>query len=437
MTLFLLIVFYGLTAYLIIFKTKHSLYLLLAALPFQPFLKTFFNNFFINSNLENLLLSAWKEFFIVSLFLVIVLSVKRVKIASFKLIKSDYIIIFLFLLAFLSFIFTGLNLAELAYGIKYSLLFLLLYFSIRTVEFRKKEIRSLIKLFLITVGLVALFSLIQLALPGETLSYLGYQSQVDWQAKQNLSFFQQAAGMERVFGPLSGPNQLGLYLSFSFLIIIGLIKKRIYIFNKYFLYLLSFTILLLIGLTFSRTAWMATIAGVISLAFIGSNHYKKFYLFLPLIILIIASMFLLLAQPEIIIRHTDQTRIERLTQSANMLIDNPLGLGIGKTGPASQWTELNKGLISENQYLQIGLELGLLGLLAYLSLFISFIKKAYHGAKKSRIKIVKGLNVGLFASIVGLLVSGLFLHSLTDATLIYSFAIILGLGLNNSQQAYG
>ncbi len=433
MLIFGLILFYILIIYLIVFKTKYSLFLLLGVLPFQPFLKTLLDNFVSASKIESFLFSAWKEFFIVFLFLALIFGLIKAR-RSFKIIISDYLIIFLFLLTILSFILTGLDLSNLAFGVKYSLLFLLLYFSIRTIKFKKDDLKKIVRFFLIILGVVVGLSFVQLFLPTEFLTNLGYQNQANWQPGQGLQIFQEAGGFQRAFGPLSGPNQLGLYLSFSLLMIIGLLKEKTALIKQEYLYILGGLLLILIVLSFSRTAWLALLAGFVSLIIIMGSKKVKLLSLILIILMLLSATLLYVNKPETLVRHTDQTRIERLRQSVGILIDNPLGLGIGKVGPASQWTDSNKGIISENQYLQIGLELGVIGLIAYLTIFFSFLKRAFNNIKRGSLKLLKGINSGLFISLIGLLVSGLFLHSLTDATLIYTLAIVLGLGLNNKYQ---
>lgn len=404
-------------------------------LPFQPLIATLTNNFINLNSVEGLLLSGWKEYFIVFLFLFVLIRALIKKDLKPKIIKLDYIIGFLFLLAGITFLIFGEDIKELIYGLKYDLLFLLLYLSVRWIKLGKTEIRKLIKFFFFTLSLVIIISFIFLIIPNSHLENLGYSNFNNWQPKMGLQSFQKAWGIDRAFGPLSGPNQLGLYLVFGLAILSGLNKTKKFLFNNWIKYLLTITSIILIILSFSRSAWLALAVVLLIIYLITKNKIKsnkKSYLVISLLLIVASAIVLISIYPDLILRQTDNIRIERLAHSFNLLIDNPLGVGIGKVGPAAQWLNSTKALVSENFYLQIGLELGIIGLIAYIYLLASLIKKTYIKVISQKKSLIKGLNLGLLAGLIGIMVANLFLHSLTDATLAYSLGMIMGLAHNQN-----
>lgn len=434
MILPILIIFYLLIAGLIFLRTKKSLYLFLGLLPFQPLLKTILASRVELSGLENLLLSGWKEFFIVLLFVFLVIKLIAGK-KKINIDKSDYLIAFLFVISLISFLIFGESIDQLIFGLKYNFLFLLLYLSIKLIKFSREEITSLIKFFLITVAIVIFLGLAQLVLPIDTLAQIGYSSFADWQPDLGLQAFQQAGSYTRIAGPLSGPNQLGTYLVFSLLAFLGLTKFNLLKIRpetkKFYILLTIFVIFF----TFSRSAWLALIVGLAIYYYLNRKDYNlktRRTVVIGGSVIVAIAILLLIVNSDLLLRHTDQTRINRLNQSIGLLIDNPLGLGIGQVGPAAQWLkdETSQALVSENFYLQIGLELGIFGLIAYIWLLIDLLKKAYSNLYQRTKNLTKGLNLAIFISLIAVMVANLFLHSLTDATLAYSLAILLGLAFN-------
>jgi len=362
MLLIFIALFYLLIIGLIVFKTKKSIYLFLAILPIQPLLKTLIDNNLELSNIENILLYGWKEFFICSLFLFLVVKILATK-EKIMINSTDYLIGLIFMLILFSFILFGSDINQLIFGIKYSSLFLLLYISTRFVNLNKKETINLIRFFFLTVVIVLILSLIQIILPTNTLAQIGYTNFNDWQPNLGLQAFQEAGSFNRVFGSLSGPNQLGIYLVFTLLTFLGLNRTNILDFKidiKSFFLILG---ILLIILTFSRSAWLALIVGLIIYYYLNKENYSlkiRRIISIGFILILLISSLLVFTDNGILLRHTDQTRINQLGQSFELLLDNPLGLGIGQVGPAAQWLKdsTNQALISENFYLQIGLELG-------------------------------------------------------------------------------
>ena len=92
------------------------------------------------------------------------------------------------------------------------------------------------------------------------------------------------------------------------------------------------------------------------------------------------------------------------------------GFGVGSAGPVA--LKLG-GIISENYYLQICFELGIVGLVIYILFLVGILKRAYIGSKT------------LFFSLIALLVNAFFLHIFADnPAMAVSVFIVVALVIN-------
>ncbi|MFH1412643.1 MAG: O-antigen ligase family protein [bacterium] len=191
----------------------------------------------------------------------------------------------------------------------------------------------------------------------------------------------------RAYGGLDHPNILGGFLAISLLIILTLsikLKNKSYII---FFYIITAIITAGLFFSFSRTAWLALIIGIIVIII---QHRKQFKdLIIPLAIIILTAG-VLLSQYHYIAtsRFGDQHRLEvksideRISyiKNAKELIKNhPLtGVGIGNYGLAVN-KEIDDRQVSywyqpvHNVFLLIWAEVGIISLLFYLVLFIYLI----------------------------------------------------------------
>ena len=110
---------------------------------------------------------------------------------------------------------------------------------------------------------------------------------------------------------------------------------------------------------------------------------------------------------------SQQMAIEKLTQ-------NPIGYGLGVVGPASQ--QAGRSIVTENWYLQIALELGVAGVLLFVAFWLSNIADLFATIRRLG---ADPLRIALLASVCGLMLSNLFLHTWADSTLaIMTFSLL-------------
>jgi len=424
--------------YLAFAKPKQVVFILLALLPFSAFLKTSLSHFLSLDQTQAFILGSWKELIILALLIYVVIRAIKEKKLAFKVQSVDWLIIGLAGLMLISFLLSGLNFAALAFGIKYDLMFLILYLVIKSLSFSKAELWQLFKVILVTTLIVVIFSVLQIIFGNSLMTWFGYTDQGQWQPYQALQTSQTIGNQTRIPGTLSGPNQLGVYMAMIGLIILASLKKLVIPKLKKLLYPLLTLVLLVIIFSFSRTAWISLALGFLAMVIycftnkVKDKQIQKKYLTIAgaviLVVIILAWLAVNLGWADnILTRHTDFDRKQLLYQSSQLLIDNPLGLGIGQVGPAAQWTKgPDLSVISENNYLQYGLELGLIGLIIYFMIFINWFKTLFKKLSPGQ-GIKPALVLGTLVAFIAVLISGLFLHTFTDATLMLTLAILLGI----------
>ena len=189
--------------------------------------------------------------------------------------------------------------------------------------------------------------------------------------------------------------------------------------------------------TFSRAAWGAWFLQTAILILIEyRQNLKKILLYGALPLILVFGTVTYLWRDQIINRQFSNTGHLNMIQIAlGKIADKPrFGEGAGSAGPAShhlgEWKEYNP----ENQFLQIWIEYGIFGFLAWLSLFIRLHRIGIVAFKKSQIwhtnKQKKYFWFLLFAcslGIAGLSLCGLVLHSFIDRMIVYPFMAIFGI----------
>jgi len=108
-------------------------------------------------------------------------------------------------------------------------------------------------------------------------------------------------------------------------------------------------------------------------------------------------------------------------QGLQLAMEHPMGMGLGTVGPAS--VRFQK-LLTENWFLQIADEMGVIGLLIFLGILFFISKKLL--ADKTNLR-----KVGLFLGLLGICVAGLFTHSFEETTTALLLFGFVGIGIKN------
>ena len=376
----------------------------------------------------------WKEFLsIILLTGGLILFVGRSKIEQRSLVTpanaSAGVIIGLGLLLALS---HHVPLVQAAFGVKVVLLPLVLYLSVQLAGLRLGH-EPLHKVILWPSYVIATLALLQeYVIPLNWWSAIGYNGSTILP----LQLVDPAVKSTRAFATLGGPNQLGAYLILPTILGVVLAVK-----SKRWQYGLG-SILTLGGLvvSFSRSAWLGLVVAAIASVLLLGNRVVR----LIMVGLVGASMIALIISASMLPQYLQNTKVQyfllhgRYSQTKQVegsdvgrnsaqqkalatIKSEPWGHGLGTAGPAS--FKAAHPFITESWYLQIGLELGILGVGLFLVFFGANIVML--------IKLVSPLSLALAASVVGLLVTNLFLHAWADSTLGIMVFILMGLMAND------
>lgn len=231
----------------------------------------------------------------------------------------------------------------------------------------------------------------------------------------------------RLTSVLAGPNAFGLYL----LALVGFVVWT-YQAKKRWLWPTLLGITLLMVLTYSRSTTIGLLVmGLMALAIHFSKQFgwRKALSWGGVGLLIIAASltYLSLKVPKInsLVTHADSSslRVEqykRIWQSAGEI--GLLGRGVGTAGPASQYrVDGGTNHWTENYYLDLFEELGLVGLGLYLGLLFWVVRQV--------LQIKTTLSFAALFLLGGFLTSALFINSGTGQVGICLFWVLIGLAL--------
>ncbi len=273
-----------------------------------------------------------------------------------------------------------------------------------------------------TGTLVAILGLIQLALPSDLLENLGYSFE---RGARPFFGIDDKENLPRIMSTIRDPNTLGSYLIISVSLVYGLwleAKK-----NKQRYWLIAALGLQLSALivSFSRSAWLGAFLALTLIAW-HAPRVRKYITIRNFSVGIFLSMIAFIALlPSIrdsyvwenIVFHSDentsqfvldsnQKHFEYMVEATGDIVAAPLGYGPGTAGIVSIRNERGVNL-TENYYLQIGYEVGVIGL----ALFLALNVLVYREIRKTENNVYRS---ALLASFWGLMLTNLVLHVWTN-----------------------
>ena len=111
--------------------------------------------------------------------------------------------------------------------------------------------------------------------------------------------------------------------------------------------------------------------------------------------------------------------IERAQVAFDRVVERPLGQGLGSSGGIAQRYRVRNFLYPENQYLRVGLDLGIPGAVLFIALIVATSRRAHRRASRGTIEAAAA------GALVGLAVTGLVLDSF-DVVRTVSLLVALG-----------
>lgn len=300
-------------------------------------------------------------------------------------------------------------------GAKTTLAFLVFFIVAQTITFTKERWLTLIKALLVVSSAIGMFAIAQVyLLPADWLVRFGYG------AATVLPFHlvDPAVASIRIIATFSGPNQLGSFM------IIPLTLSLWLVLRKKWLAIIPFVLTgFALFHSYSRSAWIGAVIAIFVTLFIRLRGWWKLSLLAPALAMFIAANILsgpvhamttnltfYVYHGQFVDGHTngsDSNRIKNAQYGLQKIQAKPLGYGLGTAGPASKNTA--QPVITENSYLQIGIESGVAGLLLFgltLILVLLALFRQFGLVDES---------AALFATLIGLSATNLFLHTWADS----------------------
>lgn len=294
--------------------------------------------------------------------------------------------------------------------------------------------------FVLAAGVtVAAIGIMQvLLIPADFLAMFGYEKGV---TIAPATLVDDNPDKLRAFATLRGPNDFGAYLILPLIIVIAWLKKVPLWVSAGSLVVLSWALVL----SSSRSAWLGAIAAAVGLVILQAGRRLGLYKIGALVLsLIVAGSILLYASihipalrmavfhsspgdPSLTEGSTDD-HIEATLGGIDRAVDAPLGCGPGCAGPASYYGDSPK--ISENYFVQVAEETGLLGLALFTGLL------GIVSVKLLRLKENVLLGRVLFVALMGHIVVGMLLHVWVDDPLSITWWLLASavIGYNERQQ---
>lgn len=432
---------------------------LIGLLPFHALLVTVGTTLIVGpGHAPMTALSLWKE--VVLGILLFIAFVEWMRSPTFTTDILDRLVIGLLLL---SLIVTGMTHGDwklYAYGFKYDCIPLVAFLVLRRVAWSDAFFRRVGIVLLGVAGIVAVYGMISMYLPQSFFAALGYSDLHSlYQPDAPLAAFQQIGGsaLRRVQSTMSGPNQMGLWLLIPLSIL--LTQKRDV--RSWKLGVGVFVVVAML-LTLSRSAILA--AGAIVMMLLWQRLPRKKFWFATgflLVLSFVISVSAYFIAPNIAVRAAStRDHLIRPLQAIETIVQHPFGLGLGAAGPASNrisdtcvylaqgddplWASVHKNLcvfvgdsqvqptdrvcqcpfLPENWYLQIGVEMGVLGLVLFIALTVLMLRRLPS-------------NRFVFFAFLGISIAALFLHAWEDSAVAYTMWVLLAayLSLHRHHQA--
>jgi hypothetical protein len=405
--------------------TYYLLTLIIAYIPFYRFFQALLEDHTSLSSSADFWLSHWYEpiiFFLLVLNLVIFLFSRKNKALS----KSQMIAILLLLLSFFSIVFLSKTIGRGLEGFRFMMLPLVIYLTVSLADLDASKQKIIIRVYLAIATIMAIWSIAERFFPTDYFVKWGILgSQESWYGSHTV------VGVKQGVALFGSPNLLAGYLLPAFFLLISGIK-----FSKLRLstVMISLILSLAILLSFSRSAFLGlVIALFLLITTVVKNHRQLLILFLMSLVLV-SALFLGYSkggrQVKDIFTHgaSQETHASSLKISIDELKNRyqkdfktfVFGSGLGSAGPSAM--KYGDGIVSESWYFQVLLEVGLVGLLLWLSFFFYSMKKFWRAKERWP-----------FYGLLSILIMTTFLHTLSDNPAL-SFTLFALLGFSTHSE---
>lgn len=266
-------------------------------------------------------------------------------------------------------------------------------------------------------AVVIIFGLLQkLVLPYDFLKHFGYGRPATIPAYEtidnNLNYI-------RIGSTLRGANPLGAYLVVIITAVLAQLRTSGLLKPLY-----TVAALAVLFFSYSRSAWIGTALALAALVYMGTRRLRSqlMYLALALVVIFAGGLYELRNHQSVqdALLHTSSASTSSISSNAQRtsalrsgvqdIVHQPLGDGPGTAGPASTRNTGHPARIAENYYLQLGQEIGVIGLVIFLAINCLVAIELWRRRTDNLARI-------LLASLVGISFINLLSHAWADDTL--------------------
>lgn len=297
------------------------------------------------------------------------------------------------------------TLAGMAIDLRFVLFFALVYMLLAAVPMYR---RLLLQVVLAGVCIVVGFGALQLFLPADILTHIGYSKNT---IEPYLTVDKNAEYI-RINSTLRGPNPLGAYVGIVLALVAAAWTKGKVLTRQYQVAAALLAILgcIVLWVTYSRSALIAATIGVVVVLglTVGRKLSRQVWIGIVVVALAVGGTFVAVRDTPLVsnvILHenpnggsevtSNEQHAESLAVGFERMVRQPLGAGVGSTGSASLYGD--DPIVIENQYLFIAHETGWLGLGLFLALFIGALVRLWKARNDwlSLAVLVSGIGLGL------------------------------------------
>lgn len=383
------------------------------------------------------LCSIWKDLLIVLIFYFLILNL-FIKKKEFQITTLNFVAL-LFLCLLIVLVLVSDDFLQSLYGFRTFVEPFLAFIIASYIIVDKKSFNRFVCIFYSIGVFCSVWGIYQAAvLGGEFLIRLGYPSQY---GRLHNSFYISFFLFQRAVSTFSSPNTYGIYMQIIIMAGLYLYHNKT-IQNKYIYYASQFICISGLLYSFSRSSWLALLLSFIVFYFfiykinktIKKGVISSIIMFIFFIILsffnfdFVKPLSSHVANSVTLEDPSAVGHVDSIVQSVNSLLKNPLGHGLGQSGPRAS-VRTGKFLNAENSFLIVGLDSGVIGLLLYLLMFGCLLGTMY---KKACFYPSDLFQKTFFAILVGQFFAWNLLPYVCELEVVIVFFSLLGFCFNSS-----
>jgi O-antigen ligase len=338
------------------------------------------------------------------LMLIIGLLLRMTKQTRFR-VKSVDLLLALYTAFVFVYVFVADSLIAGLYGFRGVVEPFAFYFIARRLSIRSKRLTKIISYLLIVAVLVSVFGFVQAYVLGYPF-LLKYAIDPITNSLSNSNFaYMGGRFIIRASSTFSSPNQFGMYMAILMLVGFGILSECSVTGIK----VMSVALVLIVGLltTYSRSSWLAFGIGFLLMFGLRRKIKKRIVvavfvlalLALPAIIQL--DIFKRIAETVLLTDLSAAGRLPSIINGIEFVRQNPLGMGLGTSGPRSGRFDKVLDQHAENFYVLMAMEIGVAGLLLYLVLIGMTVLQLYWTYRRVREPLRRGVILGTLLALVG------------------------------------